>query len=127
MDSRREAFSPGREVTFRFTGPRGFDGFHRLEVLPSGEGRAVLRHTIDMNTRGPALLTWPLVFRPLHDALLEDALALAQDNLGAMPEVRPWSGWVRFLRWALSSGKARGQQELFSAKGRAGRLPCTVD
>lgn len=120
-----EEFSPGQMVTFRFSGPRGFDGIHRFEVLPRGENRAVLRHTIDMKIRGPELLSWPLVFRPLHDALLEDSLALAQANLGAIPDVRAWSPWVRFLRWVFSSGKAPGQRvpdpavNRIRAKGRA--------
>jgi hypothetical protein len=84
-----EEFSPGQMVKLRFTGPNGFNGYHRFEVLPKGEHSTVLRHTIDMNANGPALLTWPLVFRPLHDALLEDSLALAEATLGAVPLVRP--------------------------------------
>lgn len=105
-----EEFIPGQSVKFRFTGPRGFNGHHRLEVLPKNEGCTVLRHTIDMKAQGPALLSWSLVFRPLHDALLEDSFALAQATLGAAPHVRPWSWWVKILRWVLSSGRARGQQ-----------------
>lgn len=105
-----EAFSPGQMVKFRFLGPSGFNGFHRFEVLPKSEGCTILRHTIDMKTQGAALLSWPLVFRPLHDALLEDLLTHAQAALGAVPSVRPWSLWVKFLRWVFSSGKARSQQ-----------------
>lgn len=104
------AFRGGQMVEFRFTGPTGFNGFHRFEVLPQDERRTLLRHTIDMKAEGPALLSWPLVFRPLHDALIEDALARAQAALGAAPDVRPWSPWVKLLRWALSAGKARRQQ-----------------
>ncbi len=105
-----EEFSPGQTLKFRFTGPAGFNGFHRFEVLPQSGDCTVLRHTIAMRAEGAALLTWPLVFRPLHDALLEDALALAQATLGVVPQVRPWSPWVKLLRWVLSAGKARGQQ-----------------
>lgn len=105
-----EAYSPGRLVRFRFTGPRGFDGHHRFEVADDGGRGAILRHTLEMEARGPALLSWPLVFRPLHDALIEDALALAQAALGATPAVRPWSPWVKFLRWAMSGGRARKQR-----------------
>lgn len=105
-----EEFTPGQMVKFRFSAPRGFDGYHRFEILPQGQDRAILRHTIDMNARGPALLTWPLVFRPLHDALLEDLLALALASVGAIPLVRPWSPGVKFLRWVLSGGKVRKQQ-----------------
>ena len=104
-----EDYLPGRFIRFRFTGPKGFNGFHRYEALRKDKGSAVLRHTIEMITHGPALLTWPLVFRPLHDALLEDSLASAQASLGEVPKVKPWSPWVKFLRWALSRGKARPQ------------------
>lgn len=105
-----EEFSSSQMVKFRLSGPRGFDGFHRFEVLPQGEGFTVLRHTIAMKAKGAALLSWPLVFRPLHDALVEDALALAQANLGLAPRVRRWSPWVKVLRWVLSLGKARSQR-----------------
>lgn len=105
-----EKFSSGQMVSFRFSGPSGFNGVHRFEVLSKRADCTVLRHTIDMKAQGAALLSWPLVFRPLHDALLEDSLALAQASLGAVPHIRPWSLWVKFLRWVFSSGGARSQQ-----------------
>jgi hypothetical protein len=105
-----EEYLPGQMVKFRFTSPRGFDGHHWLEVLPKAEHRTVLRHTIGMRAHGTALLSWPLVVRPLHDAVLEDALTLAQASLGITPVVRPWSAWVKCLRWVMSGGRARGQQ-----------------
>lgn len=105
-----EAYQPGRMVRFRFLGPHGFDGHHWFEVLPRGERRSLLRHTIDMSANGPALITWPFVIRPLHDALIEDALAVAQAALGLAPAVRPWSPWVKILRWFMSRGRARPQQ-----------------
>ncbi|MBK7661908.1 MAG: SRPBCC family protein [Betaproteobacteria bacterium] len=95
------AYEPGRKISFRFTAPRGFDGAHWFEVSPEGETGTLLRHTIEMNIAGPALVTWPLVFRPLHDALVEDALAKAQAALGEDPTRVPWSAWVRLLRRAL--------------------------
>jgi hypothetical protein len=107
-----EEFLPGQRVKFRFTGPRGFHGHHWFEVLPKGGRGTVLRHTIDMELRGVALVSWPLVFRPLHDALLEDLLVLAQARSGAVPLVSPWSVWVKFLRRVFSGGKARSQEKL---------------
>lgn len=104
-----DAYRPGQLVRFRFLGPRGFVGHHWLEVLPQGAGGTVLRHTIRMRPQGLARLTWPLAIRPLHDALLEDALARAEAAIGTMPQVRPWSRWVRLLRWVLSGGRAPGQ------------------
>lgn len=105
-----EEFRPGRMVKFRFTGPRGFDGYHWLEVIPTAAHGTRLRHTLRMRVFGLALVSWPLVIRHLHDALIEDALALAQASLGIPAVVCPWSRWVRFLRWAMSGGRARGQQ-----------------
>jgi hypothetical protein len=104
-----EAYAPGQSVGLRFTGPRGFEGHHRLEIVRPMAHRCVLRHTIEMTTHGAAHLTWPLVFRPLHDALLEDALAVAQASLGQSPLVTPWSWWVRLLRWLVARGRASPQ------------------
>lgn len=101
-----ESYVPGRSVQFRFTGPRGFDGFHGFDVVGT-QPPVVLRHTLEMTTRGPARITWPLIFRPLHDALIEDALDQAQTSLGLSPPPRRWSAWVRLLRWAISRGRGR--------------------
>jgi hypothetical protein len=109
-----EEFSPGAQVMFRFTSPAGFDGYHHFEVVPLAEKITILRHTIDMSVRGAALISWPLAFRPMHDALLEDLLARAQASLGIAPLIRPWSPWVRFLRWISSGGKARSQKTICS-------------
>ncbi len=102
-----EAYEPGRSIQFRFTGPRGFDGYHVLDVQEIGPQRVRLKHKIAMNTTGPARLTWPLVFRPLHDALLEDALDKAQTAVGMSVQPSVWSPWVRFLRWLLARVRRR--------------------
>jgi len=39
-----------------------------------------------MEARGPALVSWPLVFEPLHDALLEDLLDRATALTGTIGE-----------------------------------------
>jgi hypothetical protein len=47
---------------------------------------------IEADMRGLALMTWPLVFRPLHDALLEDALDKAErDITGMVANPNRWS------------------------------------
>lgn len=104
-----EDYIPGKSIRFRFTGPRGFNGFHGYDVVIEGESRAILRNTLIMETGGWAAISWPLIFGPMHDALLEDSLALAQAQLGENPAVPSWSPWVKFLRWILSQGKARAQ------------------
>jgi len=103
-----EAYVPGQSVKFRFTGPKGFDGYHGYEIAETLDA-LVLRHTLQMTTRWFAVLSWPLLFRPLHDALIEDSLATARASLGQPPNSRPWSPWVRFLRWVVSGGKAGSQ------------------
>ncbi|MEU9865544.1 SRPBCC family protein [Streptomyces sp. NPDC047971] len=88
------AYVPGTWIRFTFTGPRGFHGFHEYAVLPVDEARTVLRHTLSMRVRGPARLTWPLAYRWMHDALVEDSLDLAE-----RPARRAaWSPYVRLLR-----------------------------
>lgn len=106
---RVEDYQPGKSIRFRFLGPAGFDGWHGFDVLPDAADGTVLRHTVDMRTSGPALLSWPILFRPLHDALMEDALARAQASLGQDPTVVKWPAWVRLLRWVFTAGKARPQ------------------
>ena len=104
-----EAYKPGRFIKFRFTGPGGFDGYHAFDLSALSDLHVKLRHTVKMNTHGLALISWPLVFGPLHDALLEDALATAQASLGLPPTMQAWTPWVRFLRWLATGGKAGPQ------------------
>jgi hypothetical protein len=104
------AYEPGRSVWFAFLRPAGFDGGHGLEIEALGDGRSVLRHRLEMSAAGPARLSWPLVFRPLHDALVEDALTRAETELGLPPTARRWSARVRLLRWVFSAGTAPGQR-----------------
>jgi hypothetical protein len=93
-------YQPGQLILFRFSAPRGFDGTHRFEVEVR-QGTAVLRHVLEMTATGPARLSWPLFFRPLHDACLEDCLDRATVSLGiALPHPARYSNYVRLLRAA---------------------------
>ena len=108
---RVEDYEPGVRVSFRFTSPRGFLGTHAFQV--NGEdGSTVLRHIIDMRTTGAARLSWPLVFGPLHDALMEDCLDKAEAVLRGEVVPRPrWPSRVRVLRavgrWLQRRGMKR--------------------
>jgi len=104
-----ETYRPGKSISFRFSSPRGFRGFHRFEVTDDENNSCQLEHYLEMKTTGFALLTWPLIYRPLHDALIEDALATAQLNLQLHPDIHAWSLWVKCLRWILSAGKSSSQ------------------
>lgn len=97
-----EAYRTGHSIRFRFTGPKGLDGWHGLEVLEATGAYTVLEHRIEMRIRGWALLTWPLLYRHMHDALTEDAFAAAQIALGEQPRRVPWTRYVRLLRWAVA-------------------------
>lgn len=96
-----EEYRPGRLVLFRFLAPRGFEGTHRYEAAEQ-KGLTVLRHVLEMHATGPAILSWPFLFRPLHDALIEDSLDRATVSLGNTPRnPASWSISVRVLRAAL--------------------------
>ncbi|MEU6988838.1 SRPBCC family protein [Streptomyces sp. NPDC046324] len=88
------AYVPGTWIRFTFTGPRGFHGFHEYAVLPVDEERTLLRHTLSMRVSGLARLSWPLAYRWMHDALLEDSLDLAERPVRRAR----WSPYVRLLR-----------------------------
>jgi hypothetical protein len=98
-----ERYQPGRRVVFRFTAPAGFHGTHEFAAVSGGDGDATrLVHSLAMSTGGWALISWPLVYRPLHDALIEDSLDRAERELGIGPRVpTQWSPWVRLLRNVL--------------------------
>jgi hypothetical protein len=61
-----------------------------------------LRHVLEMHATGLASLSWPLLFQPLHDALIEDSLDKAVVSLGnVLRNAARWSISVRVLRHAL--------------------------
>jgi hypothetical protein len=92
-----EEYHPGQSIRFRFTAPRGFNGTHRFEVEQRQES-TVLRHIIEMRATGPALLSWPLAVRSLHDACLEDCFDRATVSLGIeLSCPARWSIYVRLL------------------------------
>jgi hypothetical protein len=91
---------PGQEVVFRFLAPRGFHGTHAFSVSAS-PGGAVVSHTLSMRAAGTGIAAWLLVFRPLHDALIEDALSNIERAATGEAKQVPWSPYVRLLRTLL--------------------------
>lgn len=99
-----ETYVPGRHVRFRFRSPRGFDGYHEYLVEADGAGGTVLRHRLVMATHGMARLSWAMLYRPLHDALIEDSLDRAALSLGLpLPARHEWSVYVKVLRAILAA------------------------
>lgn len=99
------AFDPGRFVEFQFTSPSGFRGSHAFTATPQESHRTLLRHELTMTLLGAAVFTWPLFFRPMHDALIEESLDRAERECGTVPaEPHRRSLWVKALR-ALFNGR----------------------
>lgn len=92
------AYVPGQWVRFRFSGPRGFDGFHEYTVHRAENGTTELHHLLSMRAVGPARLTWPLIWGPLHDACLEDSLDRAEAATATVGSPARWSPYVRLLQ-----------------------------
>ncbi len=93
-----EAYSAGSAIRFQFDRPPGFHGHNEYVVTPRSSG-TLLRHSLVMRTSGIARLTWPLVFRPLHDPLIEDSLDQASKIFGLpISQRRRWNRRVRVLR-----------------------------
>lgn len=110
-----EEYRPSRLIVFRFLAPHGFEGAHRYEVFEQ-QGRTFLRHVLEMRTTGFARLTWPLLFRPLHDALIEDSLDKAALSVGCVPRNSPhWSISVKVLRLAIRALRGLRSKELSSS------------
>lgn len=85
-------------LRFTFTAPVGFDGYHELSFFKDPGGTR-LRHLIAMRISGSALVTWPLLYRPLHDALIEDLLDRAEIAMtGSLRRPARHSHTVRLLR-----------------------------
>ncbi|MDD7812296.1 SRPBCC family protein [Mycobacterium sp. CSUR Q5927] len=98
-------YEPARRIRFAFRQPAGLDGYHEWEARPAPAGYE-LRHRLVADAWGWTRLSWPVIWRWLHDALIEDALDKAAGNLGCPGPRNSWSVYVRMLRWAAS---LRGQ------------------
>ena len=93
-----EKYNPNEIIQFRFSNPIGFDGIHKFEVKELDEEKTEIKHTIDMNTFGRATLSWVLVIRTLHNALIEDGFDKLENNFSQNKKSAEWNFWVRFLR-----------------------------
>lgn len=96
-----ERYHPGHAVTFRFKRPRGWRGTHGFLIEARSDGGARLTHELRMEASGSALILWFLVFRPLHDCVIEEAFDQVAVDLGEPPRAPQWSRRVRLLRWGM--------------------------
>ena len=98
-------FEPGKKIKFKFTGPSGFHGSHWLELKEVEGIKTEIKHTIRMDVSGSAVISWPIIFGPLHDALIENSFDKAQQSFEQCQNLSIWSPWVIFLRWLLKNKK----------------------
>jgi hypothetical protein len=99
---------PGKLVAFAFTPAFPIAGEHRCEVIACPDGGTLLRHTLEGQPRSWLRVGWPLCFRWLHDALIEDSFDRAEAQVaGEAWEPRPLSAPVRLLRRVAALAEAR--------------------
>jgi len=92
----------GKYIEFKFLSPTGFNGIHKFEILEIDSNKTELKHTIDMNISLVTFINWFFIVRPLHDALLEDALDRVENVFLEKKKSSKWNLWVVFLRKVLS-------------------------
>lgn len=92
---------PGESIEFQFEKPVGFNGVHGFKLEAPDSDTTLLTHYIEMTTSGKAIFSWWFLYRPLHNALIEDCLTNAELNLGLEGTPKKWNLWVRFLRKIL--------------------------
>ena len=110
-----------RSIRFRFTQPRGIRGHHEFRVAETGDG-CELSHVLAGQSCGLSRLSWPLFWRPLHDAVLEQLLDRAELALtGHVRAPARWSPYVRLVR-ATQSMVVSGITRSHSRERRA-KLP----
>lgn len=92
-------YVPGESLGFTFLYPPCLKGaIWRFHIYKNLRGYSVLENTFEHSAKGPAHISWPLVFKWLYRASIQDVLANAQRSLGEVPKVRGWSPWVSLLR-----------------------------
>lgn len=94
-------YVPGECVEFTFTKPLGFDGAHTFEIREVHAEKTEIKHIIQMNVSGMALLQWTLAIRWLHDAFIEDAFDKVENHFTEQKKRSCWNLWVVVLRKVL--------------------------
>jgi hypothetical protein len=117
-----ESYVPGHSVRFRFAAPRGFDGFHEFIVIADAPGQVELRHIMALRLRGAAKLIFPLLWRPLHNAALEDSMDRAERAVtGTVRVPARWNGYVRLLRSLLERRRPNAARRMAQSSRISGR------
>lgn len=86
-------------VRFAFRPGVGLEGHHEYTVTPDGPDHCVLTHTLAGRAVGAGRLTWPLMVRWCHEALIKESLDNAEyAATGGVARPHRMSPWVRLGR-----------------------------
>ncbi|ANP53019.1 hypothetical protein J2Z21_000611 [Streptomyces griseochromogenes] len=100
------AYKPGRRARFDFNPP--MSGHHEFVIEPLGQERCRLRHTLELQRRGPRALGWTLAVRWMHDTVVEEVFDnVERATTGTATNPVRWSPWVRLLHrlmWDRATG-----------------------
>lgn len=99
-------YKPGKNILFKFIEPSSFKGNHWFELKEKEESKTEITHTISMNVSGSAIISWLIIIRPLHNALIEDSFDKAQLTLGLEYKRNKWTFWVMLLKSILKRNPA---------------------
>lgn len=121
---------PGRSVRAKFEPGIGLRGHHGFEVVPKGDGECILRHEAVATAHGSARLTWPLLIRPIHDAVVEDVFDHVERTLtGTTQRPQPTGRLTAFAarrvlaRWVE---ECTGRPDRFRPRRWRGSTPATA-
>lgn len=102
-------YIPGKRVVFQFDQAgalAAFDGRHYFEVVPRRD-HVLLRHVLEGACGFKDWMFWHLFIGPLHNALLEDGLDLAENSLTGSSKVTRSNLWVKCLLYMIELQQAK--------------------
>lgn len=92
-------YQPGRWIRFGLVAPGFLRGFHEFSVHPYGSDTTELHHTLAVRLGVLGWPIYPIVFKPLHDTVIEQALDRAERDVhGTVASPAATSRWFRVLR-----------------------------
>lgn len=102
-----QKYEKGKCIKFKFTKPKGFDGFHEFKIIEIDKNITKIKHIINMNVDGFAYLKWIIAIRWLHDCYIEDAFDKVENHFTLHNKESTWSIWVKILRMILKPKKKK--------------------
>lgn len=101
-----DSYEPGRHVKFKFIKPKGYLGYHRFDLVDSGDTNTLIRHTVEFDAKRITFLIWHCITRWVHDALIEDAFDCAEEAIHSPPkQPNQWPKRVYFFRHLLGASR----------------------